>query len=209
MGSKHIHTCSFHPQANGMIEGWHRTLKCALKTYLTERWTEILPTVLLGLRTTFKPDLQATSSELVYGQTIRLPGEFFDPTPADINTADFIKTLKSFFKNLTPTPAASHGEPKLFVPMHLRDCSHVFLRYDAVRAPLRPPYDGPFPVVEKGDKFFKIKKNNKEVVVSIDRLKPAFMLKEKDSISPAQPVIDQPSNKMAGHTHQPEPAYET
>jgi transposase InsO family protein len=36
LGVKHIHTCSFHPQSNGIIENWHRTLKSALKVYLTD-----------------------------------------------------------------------------------------------------------------------------------------------------------------------------
>lgn len=30
LGSKHIHTCAFHSQANNMIENWHGTLKSIL-----------------------------------------------------------------------------------------------------------------------------------------------------------------------------------
>ena len=49
------------------------------------------------------------------------------------------------------------------------------MRVDAVKKPLTPPYDGPFPVLQRGQKNFTVLKNNKDVVVSIDRLKPAFL----------------------------------
>lgn len=176
LGIKHIHTCAFHPQSNGLVENWHRTLKAALKAYLTDRWTEILPTVLLGLRMTLREDLNTTPSELVYGQSIRLPGEFFVSSPDNINHQDFIKHLKQAMQRISPKPTQCHGQPKIFIHPELDKCSHVFLRFDAVRAPLRPPYDGPFPVLEKSDKTFKILKDGKVTVVSIDRVKPAFLL---------------------------------
>lgn len=47
---------------------------------------------------------------------------------------------------------------------------------DVVRAPLRPPYDGPFLVMERSVKYFKILRNGKETVVSSNRLKPCFIL---------------------------------
>jgi hypothetical protein len=50
------------------------------------------------------------------------------------------------------------------------------LRNDTVKGPLQPPYDGPYKVIERGDKNFKILINNKNTIVSIDRLKPAFIL---------------------------------
>ncbi|KAH8322052.1 hypothetical protein KR059_001058, partial [Drosophila kikkawai] len=40
-------------------------------------WPQKLPMILLGLRSAFKPDIQTTSAQLVYGTTLRLPGEFF------------------------------------------------------------------------------------------------------------------------------------
>lgn len=219
LGSKHIHTCAFHPQANGLIENWHRTLKGALKAYLSDRWTETLPSVLLGLRATFRPDLQTTSAELVFGQTIRLPGDFLDPTPKeDINSSEFLKSLKSSLQDLTPVPSHHHGTPKVFVPQALEECTHVFVRYDAVRTPLRPPYDGPFPVISKGDKYFKVLRNGKEAIVSLDRIKPAFLVVNPTTLDtrsplsppvvpapsvPTQPVTDQPATSRYGRKLRP------
>ena len=36
------------------------------------------------------------------------------------------------------------------------------------------PYDGPFRVLEKGEKFFRVRVGAKEQVITVDRLKPAF-----------------------------------
>ncbi|GFS99978.1 retrovirus-related Pol polyprotein from transposon opus [Trichonephila clavipes] len=45
-GAKVAHATSYHPQCNGKVERLHRT-----KAHNNIKWTEILPTVLLGLRT--------------------------------------------------------------------------------------------------------------------------------------------------------------
>ena len=40
------------------------------------KWTKALPLIMLGIRTALKEDLQCSTAELVYGTTLRLPGEF-------------------------------------------------------------------------------------------------------------------------------------
>ena len=72
-------TTYFHPQCNVLVERFHRQLKASLKAKLkNNNWVDILPLVLLGLRTAPKEDLNCSSAELVYGTMLRLPGEFFD-----------------------------------------------------------------------------------------------------------------------------------
>lgn len=51
----------------------------------------------------------------------------------------------------------------------------MFLGNNSIRGALQPTYDGPYEVIEDGDKNFVIKIHNKEVKVSIGRLKPAFV----------------------------------
>ncbi|GFX65422.1 hypothetical protein TNCV_399731 [Trichonephila clavipes] len=54
LGCNRIHSTSYHPQANGIIERLHRHLKGALKANNHIQWTELLPIVLLGMRSALK-----------------------------------------------------------------------------------------------------------------------------------------------------------
>ncbi|GFU72007.1 hypothetical protein TNCV_2999901 [Trichonephila clavipes] len=76
-GAKVAHATSYHPQCNGKVERLHRTVKGAIKAHNNIKWTETLPTILLGLRTALRPDTNHTIAQMVYGSNIRLPGEFF------------------------------------------------------------------------------------------------------------------------------------
>ena len=71
---------------------------------------------------------------------------------------------------------AHHATAKVHVPATLLDADLVYVRTDAVKPPLVRPYTGPFRVLEKSAKFFKIDKCGKPDNVSVDRLKPAFIL---------------------------------
>src|SRR5678816_3590529 len=87
--SKRLRSCSYHPQAQGMIERFHRQLKASLMGHgYPENWSENLPLILLGIRTSYKEDLQCSSVEPAYGSSIRIPGEFILPssTPSDYHT---------------------------------------------------------------------------------------------------------------------------
>jgi len=73
-----------------MIKRLHHQLKAALMCHANEHWAEALPLVLLGIRSAWKEDLKASSSELVYGSPLRLPGDFFTPSPiACTDVTDF------------------------------------------------------------------------------------------------------------------------
>ncbi|GFS46255.1 gag-Pol polyprotein [Trichonephila inaurata madagascariensis] len=62
-----------------MVERLRRTLKKSTGCHDT-KWTESLQVVLLGLRACIKEDLNASCTEMVFGKTIVLPGEFFEPS---------------------------------------------------------------------------------------------------------------------------------
>ena len=78
LGSNRIRTTAYHPIANGLVERFHRHLKGSLKCLPDPtHWTKAIPLILLGIRTAIKQDLKCTAAEMVYGTTLRLPGEFF------------------------------------------------------------------------------------------------------------------------------------
>ncbi|UYV79915.1 hypothetical protein LAZ67_18001038 [Cordylochernes scorpioides] len=59
-------------------------------------------------------------------------------------------------------------------------CSHVFLREDRVKQTLEHPYRGPFLPKKIQEKYFLLQINGKEVNISIERLKPAYLLCKED-----------------------------
>jgi hypothetical protein len=179
-GTSHFTTTAYHPQANGMVERFHRQLKAAIKCHGKDRWTEILPTVLLGVRAAWKDDLQATTAELVYGETLRLPGQLLsEPAMSEADEAGFVKELRRHFGNLRPIKGTAHGESKCFIFRDLATTDQVFVRHDGPRAMLQAPYNGPYPVVRRTDKVFVVRVNGKDMTVSIDRVKPAYIFVER------------------------------
>ncbi|BES91400.1 multicellular organismal development [Nesidiocoris tenuis] len=180
LGIEVRHTTAYHPQCNGLIERAHRTIKAALMCRLgdsRERWLEELPVILLGLRTTYKPDLGASPAELVYGTSLRLPGEFFEETPPSVSTTptEYIHRQRQLFAKIRPAPTKWHLREKPFTQPALDKASHVFLRFDGVRKSLQRPYTGPYLVLRRTPKTFTIQVNGKNVTVSRDRLKPAHI----------------------------------
>ncbi|GFS86415.1 retrovirus-related Pol polyprotein from transposon 412 [Trichonephila clavipes] len=161
LGCNRIHSTSYHPQANGIIERLHRHLKGALKAHIHIQWTELLPIVLLGMRSALKDDINATCAQLVYGTTLRLPSDLV--TSDSINqTANptYVTSLIQTMRSLNPVSTAQHGTQNIYINPSLKTCSHIFLRSDKVNPPLTPPYTGPHLVISRNDKNFIIDLND-------------------------------------------------
>lgn len=178
IGAQHQQSTAYHPQANGIVERLHRTLKTALISHENQQWTKTLPMVLLGLRTVYKEDIQSSPAELVYGEVLRLPGDFFksniDPnTPA----SEILTLLRQSFDNVKSVPASNHSNQKPFVHKDLMNTSHVWIKLQSVK-PLCPKYAGPYKVLNRKEKFFTVQIKSKAENISIDRLKPAFLENE-------------------------------
>ncbi len=76
---------------------------------------DTLPLILLGIRTVLKEDISATTAEMVYGTTLRLPGEFFSPSPAN-SLSDPSDQLKTHFWNLQAIPTRFTNRTLTFLP---------------------------------------------------------------------------------------------
>lgn len=194
-GIKHTRTTAYHPQANGMIERWHRTLKSSLMARGNTNWLENLPLILLGLRSTVREETKYSPAELTYGRTLRLPCDFFTTTPRE-EPDTYVGRLQRRFDDIKPTPASNHGTGKFFIHKHLSQSSHVFLRTDSTKKPLQNPYEGPFEVKERDDKTYVIMINGKPKRVSIDRLKPAFLQTTEEIPTKTESDIVPPALKI-------------
>ena len=127
----------------GIVERLHHSLKQSTRLTGPE-WSDQLPWVLLGLRTTPKDDLKTSVAELLYGSTIVLPGDYIvlaENTDAD---PEFLRRLRQDVSRLHPTPTLRHGNKTSFVPTSLQSADFVFIQHDASKRPLQHPYNGPF-----------------------------------------------------------------
>ncbi|KAI5731471.1 hypothetical protein M8J77_010485 [Diaphorina citri] len=196
---------AYHPQANGLVERMHRTLKASLMCRLdssSSSWSLELPAVLLGLRAMYKEDLDASPANLVYGTSLRLPGEYFESPQPGIPSSEYAQKLHSIFENLRPKQTAWHGNTKSFSHPHLDKCTHVYLRLDGVKPSLQRPYTGPYKVLSRSDKTFRIDVRSRQVLVSRDRVKPAYTSDHSDLSTtqlspPAPPSLSVPASQLS------------
>ena len=95
-------------------------------------------------------------------------------------------------RSTTPVPMSHHGVHTSYVPRSLSQASLVYVRHDAHRLPLQRPYDVPFKVLKKDQKFFTVEKNGAPYTVSVDRLKPA-----DTSYTPLPRPVPSPVSRLA------------
>ncbi|XP_064469852.1 uncharacterized protein K02A2.6-like [Ornithodoros turicata] len=155
LGMKQHRTTAYHPSSNGLVERLHRQIKVSVRAQSdTALWADHMPLVLLGLRTALNTDLHFFPAELVYGTTIRVPGEFFAASPQPADTDSYLAQLRTTFQNLRYTPSRLSSARPPFILKDIFLTIHVFIRNDAVHSSLLPPYLGPYQVLRRSEKFF-------------------------------------------------------
>ncbi|KAK4474332.1 hypothetical protein MN116_000416, partial [Schistosoma mekongi] len=176
LGATRFRTTAYHPQSNGLVERFHRQLKASLSATNMPQWTEALPLVLLGIRSMVKEDVGCSVSELVYGTTLRLPGEFVETasTSTNLDINSYVNRLTNAMRSVKPVQTRRQSTDTFIQPA-LKYSTHVFVRRDALRRPLDATYEGPYKVLKREIKYYTIDKNGHEENVSIDRLKAAYL----------------------------------
>ena len=128
LGCRHLRTTAYHPQANGMVERFHRQLKASLRTTsAVSHWVEQLPLILLGFRTAIKTDSGVSSAEMLYGSNLRLPGEFFTSTPqVPPDPSSFVGRLQYDLQQLRPIPVRAPLPTRpVYLPSDLQTADKV------------------------------------------------------------------------------------
>ena len=175
-GIKRRLSTSYHPQRNGCVERLHRSLKNGLKARCKKPndWYFELPSVLLGLRTAPKEGLGCSSAELVYGETISIPGEMLK-IPATLGEQETVTELRRVVNNFAPKKLVKLKPFVPYIPKDLFTSKFVFVRRDGQKVPIQKPYDGPFEVIEHNQKALKLQIGSSQDWVSVDRIKPAHL----------------------------------
>ncbi|VDO88340.1 unnamed protein product [Schistosoma mattheei] len=160
-----------------MVGRFHRQLKTALISHSNpNQWTEFLPLVMLRIRTSVKTDAQFSAAELVFGTTLRLPGEFINlnTNSQKLNLENYVDQLRDHMSKIKPNNTREQLRA-VYIPKDLGNCTHVWIRCDKIKAPLSPPFEDPFKVVSRKSKYFIIERHGNIDSVSTDRLKPAYL----------------------------------
>ena len=180
LGCTHKLTCAYRPSSNGSVERVNHTLKVALKAqHATENWLDVLPVVLLGLRTVVHADLNATASEMMYGTQLRLPGQFFDRSVAhEPQPQDFLEQQQAYLNNFRYTLPRMLTSRPTYTDPKLQSCTHVFIRNNTHTGPLDQPRVGLYPVIKRGVRTFVVLRNGEHYTISVDRLKVAYLMED-------------------------------
>ena len=217
-GIKSHTTTAYHPEANGMVERLHRRLKEAILASSHDNPTEWywkLPTVMLSLRTTLKPDIGACPAELLYGEPLAVPGTLLSAAPStDVQLRQqqrsTLNNLRLEVARLQPTPTSAHRQQNVRLPQELQSCTHVFVKKGGVQPCLSSPYTGPYRVLSRAEHFFKVSIPGRGAEsVALARLKPAviasdeeFQPREVPSTPPSPPP---PGRRPGWRTIPPQP----
>ena len=170
---KHLRTTSYHPQTNGMLERFHRTLKTSLAILSTNyQWHTALPFVLMAWRNTPSKTTGCSPAQLLFGVSISLPNQLVDfntePTLAELAAArDHFLSIDS-----NPLFSASHAY-KPYIPKSFEHATHVWIRA-ITDSNFKPRYQGPFPLRSIKDNVARVEINGIEETINLARLKPAF-----------------------------------
>ena len=194
MQVEHITTTAFHPQANGMVERLHRQIKDALRARgAATAWADHLPWVILGLRAAPKDESGVSAAEATLGQPLVIPGQ---PTAPEGTVPTALRAPPA----VIPATKRSYAEVAAS-PSALDAADWVYVRRGPAGTPLADKYEGPFHVLARGPKFFKLKMGEREDTVSRDRLKPHMAV--VDPVPAALRGRGRPPGKSLGDTCSP------
>ncbi|GBM52175.1 hypothetical protein AVEN_97617-1 [Araneus ventricosus] len=165
-------------------------------------WSEVLSTILLGMRACLKDDVGVSPAEW----TLCMWRHILRHVTCRRQPLVSLKQLtrNCFYFRVAYWPIVLFIPPRLFYytlepkrcirSIGLRTVSLPSCR-ETIRRPLEQLYQGPCKVLRRKEEFFCIEINGKEATFSIDRLKPAYFLVDPSTPHPSFP--DHRSNPVS------------
>ena len=120
-----------------------------------------------------------SAAEATLGQRLKVPGQVTASQVGDLPTVHMPPAV-------IPATQRTYAEVLASTPSPLDSAEWVYVRRGGVGKPLADNYDGPFRVLQRGDKVFKLQLGEREDTVSRDRLKPHVAKTEPVPAAPRQ-----------------------
>ena len=99
LGIEKTRTSSYHPQSNGMVEQFNKTLLDILSSTAANEddWDLVLPSIMLAYWTSVHSTTKHTPFQLMFGREAKLPVDviFEAPTPSPLCTSQYVLKLKT------------------------------------------------------------------------------------------------------------------
>eukprot|EP00731_Ephydatia_muelleri_P004061 Em0002g237a len=211
-------TTPYHPQSDGMVERFNRTLLNLLSLSVSENerdWDVKLPVLLFAYRTSVHETTGVTPFSMMLGREARLPEDLIyglpvGGAPVPQGGREYVEHLKKAMQNAYKSirdeawKEMQHQKNVYDERQNERQCyqkgDFVWLHCPAVPRGHSPkfhrPWQGPYEVEEKlGDVVYRIRKNRqaKQLTVHFNRLKPY-----------TQPVMGHPTGETIEEQRKPE-----
>jgi hypothetical protein len=120
---------------------------------------------MLGIRSAWREGTDFSPAEAVYGAQPLLPGQFL--AAEEYPSPSFLSDLQGILAGRTLLPTTHHSSPApQELPAELLLAKHVLVRRDGHVPPLAAAYDGPFLVLERSLRFFKLQIGDRVDTVS-------------------------------------------
>ena len=213
LGMKKTRTTPLHPQSDGMVERYNRTLEHQLAIFVNENqrdWDEHIPLLLMAYRTAIHESTGITPAKMMMGRQLRLPLDLLmGPTP-QVHTnckgeyveklLDGLEVAHKFARTrLKLTSERMKTHYNLDATARKLDAGTAVWLYKPVRKKgispkLTKPWAGPYIVIKRiNDLVYRIRLNahSKPMVVHRNRLRiymgvtPPVSLKESGKGTPA------------------------
>ena len=194
-------TTAYHPQGNGMVERFNRSLLQMLRSYVRTQadWEEFLPLVLFAYRTSVHTSTGISPFELMFGRSTQnfsfsLPPAF-DPESYSNHLHSKLSQLYDFVE--TNLVEAAHHQQTSY-NQHIQD--RCFKVDDAVwlssptAGKLDPKREGGWTVKAiKGPTSYEIVNGKKKKIVHINRLRKRMCVEVDSPVNVSLPVWNPPT----------------
>lgn len=185
---KHVKTCPYHPQSNGSIERYHRTLGQYIRAYTQKNpqsWHKFLPYFCFSYNTSVHTTTGFAPHTLIFGFDLEIPISVVKSRPSYnydtyhnellTNLREAHAKIKERIQERKMKNKALYDRRTQKAGLEVKRNDLVLLFNDAKKHKFANKYTGPYRVEEVvSPAVTKIRKNGKAIIIHNDKLKKSM-----------------------------------